>query len=99
MKVYIIHEENHGVIGVADSHKSAVQFLIDEKWITGNFEIWDEEKREYYTLITKPEEIKAWDRKQFNDFFEGCFWIEEANLITDTRNKIEEVLTNDGLEL
>lgn len=40
MKVYIIHEDNHGVIGVADSYESAVQFLLTE-WMTGNFEIWD----------------------------------------------------------
>lgn len=28
MKVYIIHEDNHGMLGVADSYKSAVQFLL-----------------------------------------------------------------------
>ena len=31
MKVYIIHEDNHGVLGVADSYESAVQFFIDER--------------------------------------------------------------------
>lgn len=98
MKVYIIHEDNHGVIGVADSYESAVQFLLTE-WMTGNFEIWDREKRKYNTLVINPEKIKAWGRDKFNDFFEDIFWIEKTDLITDARNKIEEVLTDDGLEL
>lgn len=102
MKVYIVHEDNHGVIGVADSYESAVQFLVDEEWITEEFEIWDREEdcsRPLYALEIKPEEIKAWNISKFNDFFNGDFYIEETNLITNTRNKIEEVLTNDGLEL
>lgn len=98
MKIYIIHEDNHGVIGVADSYESAVQFLVDEEWMTGNFEIWNREERKYHTLVINPEEIKAWGRDKFNDFFKDAFWIEKTNLITDARNKIEEVLANDGLE-
>lgn len=102
MKVYIIHEDNNGVIGVADSYESAVQFLVDKEWMTGNFEIWDSEKdysRPLYTLEIKPEEVKTWNISKFNDFFNGDFEIEETNLITNARNKIEEVLANDGLEL
>ena len=48
MIIYIIHEDNHGVLGVADSYESAVQFLIDNEWLTEDFEIWDRE--EYYSL-------------------------------------------------
>lgn len=102
MIIYIIHEDNHGVLGVADSYESAVQFLIDNKWLTEDFEIWDREEyhsRPLYALEIKPEEIKAWNIDKFNDFFDGDFYIEEDNLITNERNKIEEVLTNDGLKL
>ena len=86
MIIYIIHEDNHGVLGVADSYESAVQFLIDDKWLTEDFEIWNRERdysRPLYTLEIKPEEIKAWNIDKFNDFFDGDFYIEEANLITD----------------
>lgn len=34
-QVYIIDEECHGAIGVATSPLSAVNWLIDEDWITG----------------------------------------------------------------
>lgn len=83
MEVYIIHEDNNGVIGVADSYESAVQFLVDKEWMTGNFEIWDSEKRKYNTLVIDPEEIKAWGRDKFNDFFEDIFLIEKTKLITN----------------
>lgn len=98
MKVYIIHEDYHGVLGVADSYESAVQFFIDEKWITKELEIWDREEFCYRIISINPEEIKSWGRNRFNDFFKNAFWIEETNLITDARNKIEEVLADDGLE-
>lgn len=102
MKIYMIHTDNDGIIGVADSYKSAVQFLINEDGLTEDFEIWDREEdncRPLYTLGIKPEEIKTWDISKFNDFFEGDYYIEETNLITDARNEIEEVLADDGLEL
>ena len=86
MIIYIIHEDNHGVLGVADSYESAVQFLIDNELLTEDFEIWDREEydsRPLYALEIKPEEIKAWNIDKFNDFFDGDFYIEEANLITD----------------
>lgn len=99
MKVYIIHEDSHGVLGVADSYESAVQFLIDEEWMPKEFEIWDEKEFCYRTILINFEEIKTWRRDKFNDFFFGTFEIEETNLITNARNKIEEVLTNDGLDV
>lgn len=86
MIIYIIYEDNYGVLGVADSYESAVQFLIDNEWLTEDFEILDREEyysRPLYALEIKPEEIKAWNIDKFNDFFDGNFYIEEANLITD----------------
>lgn len=34
MKVYVIHEECHNMIGIAKDIKSAIEWLIDTKWIT-----------------------------------------------------------------
>ena len=103
MKVYIIHEDNHGVIGVADSYESAVQFLIDKEWITENYEILNESDDEYHPLnelgIALADIKEEWDIDIFNDAFYCCLYIEKTNLITDAHNKIEEVLANDGVEL
>ena len=54
MKVYVIHEEYHDMIGIAKDIKSAIKWLIDEKWITENtdvyYEINDENENEAYAV-------------------------------------------------
>ena len=47
MKAYTINEENHGFIGVAASHKAALQWLVTLGWVDQYSEIWclDESKR------------------------------------------------------
>ena len=40
MKVYLISEENHGHIGVAATHKAALQWLIASDWVRSRSEIW-----------------------------------------------------------
>ena len=41
MKVILISEENHGLIGVAKNMRSAFQFLLDDKWITEDTEFFE----------------------------------------------------------
>lgn len=48
MKVITINEECHGFIGVAKDMKSAFQFLIDDKWITENTELFEPTEGEEY---------------------------------------------------
>ena len=38
--VYLIEEENHGMIGVAKDYSSAIDFLVDSDWLDGKFEVW-----------------------------------------------------------
>lgn len=47
MKVHLINEENHGLIGIAASHKAALQWLIASDWVGRYSEIWcpDENER------------------------------------------------------
>lgn len=40
MKVYLINEENHGLIGVAASCKAAMQWLVTSDWVNHYSEIW-----------------------------------------------------------
>ena len=44
MKVIIIHEENHGFIGVAKDMDSAFRFLIEENWVE---DFWDKKIQRY----------------------------------------------------
>ena len=40
MNVYVINEECHNMIGIAKDIKSAIKWLIDEKWITENTSVY-----------------------------------------------------------
>lgn len=40
MKVYVIHEECHNMIGIAKDIKSAIKWLIDKKWITESTSVY-----------------------------------------------------------
>lgn len=39
--VWLVSEENHGLIAVANSRESAIDFLISTKWINGCCELWN----------------------------------------------------------
>lgn len=80
--IILIEEDNHGIIGVAKNYSSAIDFLIDTDWLDENFEVWVDNE-DYLTQSIKEklgEEWVAiirddWDIEQFNNFFEGSFYL------------------------
>ena len=91
MQVIVIHEENHGFIGVASSYKAAFQFLINKNWLTPAFDLYDEATGTWYTLAdvfeskgiepTK-ENILAWAMEYAEDvmFWDGAFYFCEEEV-------------------
>lgn len=90
--VYTIHEENHGLIGIADSKIAAFSFLVNHHWITNDTPCgysWDDDR----TLeeIRKEEGVKkenfldwAVFKLENTDFWENAgFYIYEENLYTE----------------
>jgi hypothetical protein len=53
MTVCIIHEENHGTIGVAKNLTAAKQWLIENNWVNKVSDIYDEETEQVNTLEGK----------------------------------------------
>ena len=43
--IITIQEDNHGLIGIAKNYFSAIDFLIDEDWLDGNFELYNAIKK------------------------------------------------------
>lgn len=86
MKVIVIVEESHGFIGVAKDFDAAVNFLNDKYWLSGDSNIYDEKKKEWTTV--KEMFGKDWlayfhfncNIEQFNDFFDGCFYLREETM-------------------
>lgn len=90
--IYVIHEENHGLIGVADSKIAAFSFLVAHAWVTSDTPCgysWDD----YRTLeeICKEEGVTeenflewAVNKLESTDFWENSgFYIREEELYTE----------------
>lgn len=78
MKAIVINEDNHGFIGLAANYPWAIDFLVKENWLDENTEVWVDH-RGYLLKEVFPnwyEEIKSWDVKKFNEFFECEFYLE-----------------------
>ena len=85
MTVILVHEENHDLITVAKDYKSAIKFLINNRWIEESMEVWNEDGtysrldellgEDAFDIITE-----KWDIDSFNTFWNGSFFLNEVNV-------------------
>ena len=86
MTVILVHEESHGLITVAKDYKSAVKFLINNRWIKESMEVWDENGISYSRLDELLGEdafdiiTEKWDIDSFNTFWDGSFFFNEVKV-------------------
>lgn len=78
MKVIVIYEDNHGMIGIAKDYKNAIDFLLQENWLNSKTEVLNslEEVVTLEELNLDVEAILEWDIEAFNDFFDGLFFLD-----------------------
>ena len=78
MNIIIIHEDNHGVLGVAKDYDSAINCLVQNQWLTTDIKVLNsiEEFVSLKELGLDIEAIRSWDIETFNDFFEGIFYLD-----------------------
>ena len=83
MVVYVIHEENHGILGVAATREAAIQWLIRSEWMRGSNEIWIPEIKDTKFIGELYPDWEKWLMKEAtpDDFENMGFWIIEENLI------------------
>ena len=82
MRVVLVYEENQGLIAVAKSYVSAVQFLVDYGWLNEQLEV--EEGQTVFSLLGEDwlEKIKSWNSfARFTNFFEGYFSLSGTSVI------------------
>jgi hypothetical protein len=84
-KVYCVYEDSHGMIGVAKDFSSAVNGLIDEGWLNGHTETFDDEHECGFSVKYRlgenwVNEIKKMSIFDFNIFFEGVLWISDMEI-------------------
>ena len=85
MTVILVHEENHDLITVAKDYKSAIKFLINNRWIEESMEVWNEDGtyshldellgEDAFDIITE-----KWDIDSFNTFWNGSFFLNEVEV-------------------
>jgi len=85
MTVILVYEENHDLITVAKDYKSAIKFLINNRWIEESMEVWNGDGtygrldellgENAFDIITE-----KWDISSFNIFWDGSFFLNEVNV-------------------
>lgn len=94
MKVFLIYEENHGVIGVcANRMNCVIDYLILTDWLSPDIVLSYEETEngmEYHTLSDMQKENPNWEEylqglsvDDFNKLFEGSFYLEEEEVFSE----------------
>ena len=83
--VIVIQEENHGLIGIAETYADAIDYLIQMKWLDENYEVSVADYGNTKSIKeTLGEEWVAtllhWTQTKFNECFEGCFYLDEYKL-------------------
>lgn len=90
MKVILINEENHGLIGVALNYYAAVKWLITNNWIDNSTEvsIGEDDTEYYWKEISKvygenwaDKMLDQWNINVFNANMDGCFNLEAVTVI------------------
>lgn len=83
MMLVVIYEESHGTIGIARNANVAINWLIDNGWLDENYELYDDDKEDYVPLYQKYDilNVRNWGMRQFNDVFEGRFYLAFQELI------------------
>ena len=86
MTVILVNEDNHGLLTVAKDYKSAVKFLINNRWIEDYTWVWNEIDGSSVHLIELLGEnamdkmTEEWDIDNFNAFWDGNFYLEEVKV-------------------
>ena len=84
MDIIVITEDNHGLIGIAETYTAAVNYLIENSWITEKTELLDE----YECICTLEEmnisldDVRKMSISKFNEIFEGIFILTVDKLIS-----------------
>lgn len=83
MTVILMHEDNHGLLGVAKDYESAIDYLLQNQWLDIETEIYSIERDELCSL--KELDITIGDIRQmgidkFNDLFDGVLYLDVDNV-------------------
>lgn len=88
MKAIVINEDNHGMIGLACNYRSAIRFLVNDRWLTNHTEMYNG-ATDSYVYITEDlgeeweERLMKMGIDEFNAYMEGSFRLEEEEIFEE----------------
>lgn len=93
MEVILVNEESHGIIGVAKDMRSALDFLIEDGWLSIYSDFWNAEELKYdkfWNVFNFSQDfVRSWSKEDFIDFllecdidflFDGQFYFKKRNV-------------------
>lgn len=94
MNVINIDEECHGHIGIAADYQAAISFLVNKNWLASFTEVYaiDDKWRSLKDMFGDEWEktIRSWTLNQFNEVFDGCFYLRDEPLYNGTDENEDE---------
>ncbi len=91
MNVIFINEESDGILSVTDTVTHAVDYLINNDWLSENTEllIFIQEMGEWKEITVKEKLGENWEAilrnasiDEFNNYIEGVFFLSEERVYT-----------------
>ena len=85
MKVYVVSEDNHGVVGVVSSVENAVNLLVTQDWLAPYADVWDDESASFKPIKEKFGEdwktiLMNMSKEQFLETFQDWLYLDEYGL-------------------
>ena len=84
MRVVIIKEDSHGMVGIAKTYADAVYFLVNDCWLSAFTEIYCGDEV-YKTVIEDLGEdwlavMLDWSMEKFCEYFAGLFYLDSVEV-------------------
>lgn len=85
MQVFVLFNSKNEIICIAESYKVAVDYLFGFHWISPKDELVIDNEvttlEEYFGEECVDMMAEEWDMTDFNEFWNGDFWITEMEVI------------------
>ena len=90
--IIMVYEDSHGFLCAASDFYSAVQYLIENNWLTDGMEFFDWDTGNTVPLKSffpnyKEIILNEWDINKFNTFFCDDFRLEKVEIFTRVQVK------------
>lgn len=86
--VILLYEDNHGLLALFNNYNAVIDFLIENDWLSDTTDVCtgeDETSYDWQSInkvlgIDWETKVRQMSKEKFNEFFNGCFYIEQKEV-------------------